>query len=1078
MKLLLVMLFFCCSYAYPRWATHEDLSYALINADSYIKVKKDGTYHGRYHFTYKVLKDAGKEKFALYKIPYSSSTSQMELLEAKVVNGKEVIHVPLEKMADRFIGKENGIDDGKEIQIAFPQIQKDSLVTIVYEVDVKKVPVPNHFSMTSVIGPDSISHQDTMTIESELPLHHHLNDPFNVLNVHKREEGGKYFLKIGQKAPYLSILTGERGVPSLKHLTFFKVTSEKDWSLIGSTFKDYFEKVINVPLSSELDAAIKEAGKRKGLEDKVNYLTTYIVKNYNYVGDWRTLHGGFRPRELKEIIATKHGDCKDFATLLTFMLRKLSINANVSLIERSSPISGRVQMPEVPMISMFNHAIVRVREGEKSYWVDPTNMTSYGLNHREDIAAKYALVLDEKSALEFVPLAGAPETSIKITKSIALDDKVRGKVTSRLELDGPIGLMMTGIQETQKKEHIDKIFINMVSQGEESVLPQISAYDLKSKEFKKIGVEVNYQAQKLSFEKDGKNYLLLPSLESALQPFNFDSRNWEGDLYLGQPQRVSRSVFIKGAFLDESPRGCYAKSPWFEVTRTFDLKKEGIKVEDVIFSKGGFVPKEAFKSVDYDVLLSNLDDCVTPYIPFQFGIGKHSTLSATIEGLYSDLPLNERVEKRYNLALEIDRDEVEGYTRSDVISLLRKNIEEVPSHGNSYSFLSRKLMRLGFLNGNKYSSVSIKEALDILDMAKMNKAENINTHITRLFIKIAQGNLEELKTDLEKINLAQIVDLNAFANLASLYSNVGNVEMAIKNLQKAEELATTLSDKKRVAFSLAYTYSTAGNNLKCVEFYKKHIELDTKPKNYYSYNNITSCLLNLNRNEEAVSMAKKGHAINPRGIINSKVSTSLASRGHEFLKEKKYDLAEKDFTEALQYTKDDWAYLGLGLLFQEKGQHDRAVEIISEGATFSDNPATYLSEAAKRYLKFPKVAVELYKRSMKSHKNFRDAFMLMSHVTLGFTTMKNAEKEKNVFVDDGIALGEALIKKNPNDSEVLFRLGQFYYLKNTKTNWVRAKDLLRMAQGFDATNTKINRLLDRILKMEAQAPNREPASVK
>lgn len=1076
MKLLLVIIFFCCSYAYPRWSTLEDLSYAVINVDSYIKVKKDGTYHGRFNLTYKVLKDAGKEKFALYKIPYKSSTTQIELLEAKVTNGKEVIEVPVEKMVDRFIGKENGMDDGKEIQIAFPKIQIGSLVTIVYELDVKKVPVPNHFSINSVIGRDTISYQDTMTFESEIPLYHSLNDPQKILNVDKSEGPGKYILKISQKAPYLRLLIEERGVPSLKNLTYFNVTSDKDWGLIGSTFKDYFEKVIGTSLSSELDAVIKEAGKLKGLEDKVNYLTAYIVKNYNYVGDWRTLNGGYRPRGIKEIITTKYGDCKDFATLLTFMLRKLGIKANVSLIERSSPISGRIQMPEVPMISMFNHAIVRVREGDKSYWIDPTSLTSYGLNHREDIAAKYALVLDDTSVLEFVPMAGAPETSIKITKSIALDSKVSGKVSSRLELDGPIGLMMTGLEDTQKKENIERIFINMVSQGEESVLPQISAYDLKSKEFKKIGVDVNYHAQKISVEKDGKNYLILPTLQTAFQPFNFDSRSWEGDLYLGQPQRVARTVFIKGAFLDKSPEGCYAKSPWFEVTRTFDLKKDGVKIEDVIFSRGGFVPKEAFNSVDYDVFLSNFSDCEVRYIPFQYGVGKHSALSATIEGLYSELPLKERVEKRYKLAAGIDRDDVEGYTGNDVISLLRKNIAEDPTHASSYSFLSRKIMSLGFLNSNNYSSVSIKEAADILESAKVNKAENIHTHISRLLIKIAQGKREEVKADLSNIDLAQVVDLNAYSNLASLYSTVGNVEMAIKNLQKAEEIATTPSDKKRVVFSLAYTYSAARNNLKCVEYYKKHIELDIKPKNYYSYNNITDCLLNLNRFEEAVTMAKKGHEINPRGIINSKLSYSLASRGHEFLKEKKYDLAEKDFTEALQYKKELWAYLGLGRLFKEKGQHDRALEIISEGASFSDQPASYFSEAAMMYSKFPKVAVELYKRSVKHYKKPRDAFMMMSNASLGLMTMNPTEIENVLFVEDSIALGETLIKKNPNDSDILYMLGHLYYLRKSKDNWAKAKDLLRIAQGLDAKNTKITQFLDMILKMEAMEAKRAPGS--
>ncbi len=90
--------------------------------------------------------------------------------------------------------------------------------------------------------------------------------------------------------------------------------------------------------------------------------------------------------EFFPVIETKYGDCKDFATLFVMMSRKVGINSDIAIVNRSHPFMGRLLNKSLPSHGIFNHAIARVKDGDKSYWIDPTNSTTFALGHRTDIA--------------------------------------------------------------------------------------------------------------------------------------------------------------------------------------------------------------------------------------------------------------------------------------------------------------------------------------------------------------------------------------------------------------------------------------------------------------------------------------------------------------------------------------------------------------------------------------------------------------------------------------------------------------------------------------------------------------------
>jgi transglutaminase-like putative cysteine protease len=85
--------------------------------------------------------------------------------------------------------------------------------------------------------------------------------------------------------------------------------------------------------------------------------------------------GGFVPRPVDRIWATRAGDCKDSSRLLVAVLRRLGVEADPALV---NTYAGHGLGRDAPNLIAFDHCITRVVCDGAVYWLDPTRYPQGG----------------------------------------------------------------------------------------------------------------------------------------------------------------------------------------------------------------------------------------------------------------------------------------------------------------------------------------------------------------------------------------------------------------------------------------------------------------------------------------------------------------------------------------------------------------------------------------------------------------------------------------------------------------------------------------------------------------------------
>lgn len=97
-----------------------------------------------------------------------------------------------------------------------------------------------------------------------------------------------------------------------------------------------------------------------------------------------------RPAVPDEVLRRRYGDCKDKSFLLVTLLRELGIQSRPVLLQ----IGRRAGLEKtLPSPQFFNHVIVQVGLGGKTYFLDPTRLGQHGLLDRMGQAHEGAQVL-------------------------------------------------------------------------------------------------------------------------------------------------------------------------------------------------------------------------------------------------------------------------------------------------------------------------------------------------------------------------------------------------------------------------------------------------------------------------------------------------------------------------------------------------------------------------------------------------------------------------------------------------------------------------------------------------------------
>jgi transglutaminase-like putative cysteine protease len=139
----------------------------------------------------------------------------------------------------------------------------------------------------------------------------------------------------------------------------------------------YIEKVNRETIDPELKTVVDSIVKVSKTKQEIIRGTYYWVQqNMKYIAFEDGL-GGQIPREANDIYEKKYGDCKDFASLITFMLKNAGVEAYLTWIgTRDLPYTYE----NLPLGYASNHMIASVYENGKWNFIDGTSQhTQYGV---------------------------------------------------------------------------------------------------------------------------------------------------------------------------------------------------------------------------------------------------------------------------------------------------------------------------------------------------------------------------------------------------------------------------------------------------------------------------------------------------------------------------------------------------------------------------------------------------------------------------------------------------------------------------------------------------------------------------
>ncbi len=175
-----------------------------------------------------------------------------------------------------------------------------------------------------------------------------------------------------------------------------RVADVMSWAQVAEVFAGGYAPPDALP--AELEALAVE------IEDASSDLAVRAVRALGVVQRDLRYHsvslgeGGFTPRPIERIWATRAGDCKDASRLLTALMRRLGLDACPALV---NTFIGQRLNDSPPDVLAFNHCIVRLQLDGRTYWLDPTSYPQGGrLEVMSQSRCGWALPLGDGATLE------------------------------------------------------------------------------------------------------------------------------------------------------------------------------------------------------------------------------------------------------------------------------------------------------------------------------------------------------------------------------------------------------------------------------------------------------------------------------------------------------------------------------------------------------------------------------------------------------------------------------------------------------------------------------------------------------
>jgi hypothetical protein len=608
--ILLLLLLLPFKQAAAKLASFDDASSRYDVSKLHVEIDEEGKSVEIFEQEYTILKESAQNLAASYRMFYNAASQKIEILEAKsIFQGKEY-KVEKKHIQDKpLFSSPAGFDEMRQILIAFPNTSLGAKIYLKYKTTTFKVPFEKFYGDQFSFGANEYDVNRIITINSALPLHLAVQDPKGSLRINKDKKDNFHQLTVELIKPIYTAAVNESGKPSDKYFTYVTVSSLKSWPEFAKKNYHDYAKIYQQELPPLFEEIRKNASQKTGEVAQLSSIISALQDEIRYLGDWKTVDGGFKPRDFSEIAKSRVGDCKDYASSLVAIASKLGYKANIVIVTRGVSNSSSSKLP----VQEFNHAMAKVvGKNNQVYWLDPTNVQTMVDGIFPDIAGKKVLVLDELNAsYEQIPTIDPKHASITSSQEITPMANNWFKISGESVLKNEMAQPITGIGLYASMANIKDSLLDSISQTSltDKNDKHISLASLNSRLVEDINI-------KYSFKQDNKTVNTNLGKAFALDYARFSpildaSEEWVGDVYIDTPRTTEIKRVFKGIKV-ENPESLdfVVDTKWLNYERKFKHENNDLVMQEKYILYKSYIDNEDLKGKEFKKLQHELNQYV------------------------------------------------------------------------------------------------------------------------------------------------------------------------------------------------------------------------------------------------------------------------------------------------------------------------------------------------------------------------------------------------------------------------------------------------------------------------------------
>ncbi|KYG70084.1 hypothetical protein AZI85_15465 [Bdellovibrio bacteriovorus] len=910
----IVLSLFIQSMALADWAPLSVAPYEILSMVDTIDVDKKGLYTITSEASMRVLNEQGRNTLVLKKIPFLPESTKITVIRASSITDGVETMVDLKTVRiEAAKSPEGGLAAYKDVVIPFTNLKVGSTITYRFVEKKTKQLIPGHFSVEYNYGmsvPEAGGH---LTVKSAIPIFFAMSDPWKNLEIQNIKENEKFVLRVKQKSSLYKLPIEFGPIIRKENATRIQISSINNWRDYLKSFAGKYEKILEVkklPASYQKIADLAKSA--NSVEEKINIVTSELASIMTYSGDWTTFEKMFVPRPLNEVEKLKTGDCKDFSIATVAILRNLGISAEVALTHRKSP-SAQLGMYTIDPLDLnlvlqdaFNHAIVKVKNGQSIYWVDPTNIVSNASTPFSDITGSYALeVSTNATGLERIPYPSMGQNSIRVVKNYNIREDNTADTTSSFRFTGVFAKAVLEIAHSQNKEVSKKILMAFNRTDPKDAQGNYTGVNFNSRISTELkGVE-KASGDRVLEAKDSKLYFSAPLsfTLNGLTVFNRTKRIT--DMYTEGASEDNTVLKVDGYDFVGFQEGCTILTPWFTVERAFIKTQTGFEVRDQSKFFDAELKAEDINSDKFSTHLSDIFyDCA-------------ATQTVEVVKLQPGQSLSTRL-KDYSAKKAKELMEVSGPTSitsaRHAYHITENLLSQNPKDKDALIQKLRAIRRVGY-KSNLIDSKEYYQASDSILKVLLADYPNDTTVLTqRVWSAYFQKNPVDMTIHFQKLYPLAPKNYEFYTLGGAIAEEMKRNEVALGSYLKAFQLAENPRQKASSSVDIAGILINKGEIDKGIAYYKQAISL--YPENTWTQGNLMSMLSNLKRYDEAIQLGETIMKENPYGMAKKSLAEAYRGKALEYYKNGRQTTAADLKSEAGEkLLRDVEAYIGKGLSY-------------------------------------------------------------------------------------------------------------------------------------------------------------------